>query len=306
MKTGAKKFSGVFSALLTPRRADDSVDIAALSRLVQFQLSKGISSFALNGATGELCLARPEHLRAMLEAVHFASKGKATILCGVGAPGVSLARELAGIAEQEGAAGLLLPMPYFFPYQQEDLDAFCRAVAGSTKLPALLYNLPQFGSGLEKATVRKLIAEVPNIIGIKDSSGSLEILRDLTESGLDACRLVGNDPTLRPALHERVCDGVVSGIACVLPELILGLYGQGQRAASTEFDDCWRLLREVAKKLDSLPTPWALKWFAQARGLFEARFSQPLSAERAVQGVELEEWFCDWFPSAVPRGILDS
>jgi len=306
MKTGTKKFSGVFSALLTPRRADDSVDIAALTRLVQFQSSKGISSFALNGATGELCLTRPEHLRAMLEAVHFASKGKATILCGIGATGISLARELAGIAEEEGAAGLLLPMPYFFRYEQEDLEAFCRAVADGTKLPVLLYNLPQFGPGLEKETVRKLIAELPNIIGIKDSSGSLEILRDLTESGLDTCRLVGNDPTLRPALHEKICDGVVSGIACVLPELILGLYAQGVHAASAEFDDCWRLLREVANKLDSLPTPWALKWFAEARGIFEAKFSQPLSAERAAQGVELEEWFCDWFPSAVPHGILDS
>jgi 4-hydroxy-tetrahydrodipicolinate synthase len=306
MKMGTKKFSGVFAALLTPRKADDSVDISALARLVQFQLSKGISSFALNGATGELCLARPEHLRAMLETVHFASNGKTTILCGVGAPGVSLARELAGIAEEEGAAGLLLPMPYFFRYQQEDLAAFCRAVAGSTKLPVLLYNLPQFGPGLDKETVRKLIAEVPNIIGIKDSGGSLDILRDLTESGLDACRLVGNDPVLRPALSEGVCDGVISGIACVLPELLLGLYAQGSHAAAAEFDDCWRLLREVARKLDSLPTPWALKWFAEARGLFEARFSQPLSAERAAQGVELEEWFCNWFPSAVPDGILDS
>lgn len=306
MKTETNKFSGVFSALLTPRRADDSVDIAALTRLVQFQLSKGISSFALNGATGELCLARPEHLRAMLEAVHFASKGKATILCGVGATGISLARELASIAEGEGAAGLLLPMPYFFRYEQDDLETFCRTAASSTKLPVLLYNLPQFGSGLEKETVRELIAEVPNIIGIKDSSGSLEILRDLTESGLDACRFVGNDPTLRPALHEKICDGVVSGIACVLPELILGLYAQGAHAASTEFDDCWRLLREVANKLDSLPTPWALKWFAEARGIFEAKFSQPLSAERAARGVELEEWFCGWFPSAVPQGILDS
>jgi 4-hydroxy-tetrahydrodipicolinate synthase len=197
-------------------------------------------------------------------------------------------------------------MPYFFRYQQEDLDAFCRAVASSTQLPILLYNLPQFGSGLEKETVRRLIAEVPNIVGIKDSGGSLEILRDLTESGLNACRLVGNDPVLRPALSENACDGVVSGIACVLPELILGLYAEGRRAGAAEFDDCWRLLREVAKKMDSLPTPWALKWFAEARGIFGARFSQPLSTDRTAEGVKLEEWFCGWFSAAVPDGIIHS
>ena len=306
MKAQTKKFSGVFAALLTPRKADDSVDIAALSRLVQFQLSKGVSSFALNGATGELCLAQPGHLRTTLETVRVASEGKATVLCGVGAPGVSLARELSAVAEEGGAAGLLLPMPWFFRYEQEDLEAFCKAVASGTKLPVLLYNLPQFCSALEKETIRKLIVDVPNIIGIKDSGGSLEILRDLTESGLDACRLVGNDPVLRPALSEGVCDGVVSGIACVLPELILALYAEGLRAAAGEFDDCWRLLREVAKKMDSLPTPWALKWFAEARGIFEASFAQPLSAERAAQGIELEEWFCDWFPSTVPDGAITS
>jgi 4-hydroxy-tetrahydrodipicolinate synthase len=299
-----KQFSGVFAALLTPRKADDTVDALALGRLVRFLLAKGVDSFAVNGATGELCLARPQHVRTILKTVGEASRGKARALCGIGGASISSVCELAQIAQQGGAAGLLLPMPYYFRYPQQDLDSFCRAVAKETELPILLYNLPQFSSGLEKETVRALIAEVPNIVGIKDSGGSLDILRDLTESETEACRIVGNDPTLRPALSEGVCDGIVSGIACVLPELILALYAQGSCASSAGFDDSWRLLREIANQLDSLPTPWALKWIAEARGIFEAKFAQPLSDGRVSQGMELQRWFCKWFASAIPEGLI--
>jgi len=299
-----KEFSGVFAALLTPRKADDSVDASALTRLVEFLLSKGIDSFALNGATGEFCLARPQHLQTMLKTARKASHGKARILCGIGGPSISTVCALAEIAQEEGAAGLLLPMPYYFRYQRQDLDAFCRAAAKKTGLPILLYNLPQFSSGLDKETVRTLIAEVPTIVGIKDSGGSLDILRHLTESGSDACRIVGNDPTLRTALNDGVCDGVVSGIACVLPELILALYAQGASAASAQFDNSWEVLREIANQLDSLPTPWGLKWMAQERGIFEAKFAQPLSDGRVSQGMELQCWFRKWFQAAVSGGTM--
>lgn len=300
----ATKFSGVYAALLTPRGADDNVDREALTRLVQFLCARGIDSFALNGATGEFCIARPQHLKGMIETAREASDGKGQILCGIGGTSVGAVRELAMIAEEEGAAGLLLPMPYFFRYEQQDLEAFCRAVAKSTGLPILLYNLPQFSSGLEKQTVRALIEELPNIIGIKDSGGSLEILRHLTSNKVEACRIVGNDLTLRSALSEGLCDGAISGIACVLPELILELYARGKQAAWSEFEGGWGNLRDLAEQIESLPTPWALKWIAEARGIFQATFAQPMSKERAARGLELQAWFRSWFSSAVPSGRI--
>ncbi len=299
-----KQFFGVHAALLTPRKPDGAVDASALTRLVQFLLAKGISKFALNGATGEFPLTRPEDLDVALQAVRNAAQGNVQILCGVGGAGIALLRELAAVAEEGGASGLLLPMPYFFRYEQEDLSAFCRAAAKGTELRILLYNLPQFSSGLAKETVRALIEAVPNIVGIKDSGGSLDILRDLTEHKIEACRIVGNDPILRPALSEGVCDGIVSGIACVLPELILRLHEQGQRASCALHDDSWRRLREIARQLDSFPTPWALKWIAEARGIFHATFAQPLSDDRAARGAELKSWFREWFAAAIPDGTL--
>ena len=289
-----KAVSGVYAAVLTPRLSDDSVDVPSLRRLIEFLLAQGISSFALNGATGEFCLTTPAQLRLILSTVKDASKGKARLLCGVGAAGTTQAIELAAIAEEEGVTALLLPMPYFFPYRQDDLDAFCRAVAASTRVPILLYNLPQFTSGLDKETVHALIVEVPNIIGIKDSSGSLEILTHLTDHKVEACRIVGNDSALAPALIHEVCDGVVSGVACVLPEVILALYSQASATGSQEFATASRLLDEFITQLNAFPTPWGLKWIAESRGILKATFAQPVAPRRIEEAADMSAWFIGW------------
>ncbi|CAN5629335.1 4-hydroxy-tetrahydrodipicolinate synthase [soil metagenome] len=294
-----KLITGVYAAVLTPRSEDDSIDVAALEKLIQFLISKGICSFAMNGATGEFCLTTPEQLGIILEAVQKASNGHAEILCGIGAAGTQLAKELAAVAQTYGVKGLLLPMPYFFPYQQEDLDLYCREVAASTDLPILLYNLPQFTSGLEKETVRSLITEIPNIIGIKDSSGSLEILRDLTEHAAEACRIVGNDSALAPAMQERICDGVVSGVACALPEVIQALYAEKGRTNSPEFLRASGLLDAFIEQLNSFSTPWGLKWVVEARGIITATFAQPVTAHRLEQSQTMAVWLKAWLPQAI-------
>jgi len=294
------KVSGIYAAVLTPRMADGSIDVAALGKLISFLLSKEITSFAMNGATGEFCLTTPRQLGTILDTVKKISQGKSNILCGVGAPGSALAIELAAIAQDEGVKGLLLPMPSFFPYRQEDLDLYCRKVADSTQLPILLYNLPQFTSGLSKETVRALITEVPNIVGIKDSSGSLDILRDLSACGVDACRIIGNDSVLAQALIEGICDGVISGVATALPEVIIDLYRHKQQTGSVEFQRASRLLDEFIVQLDSFPTPWGLKWIIEARGVIPATFSQPVTAHRIAQSQQMAAWFREWFTSAVP------
>lgn len=287
---------GVYAAVLTPRGADDSVDTAALTALIHFLLSKGVSRFAMNGATGEFCLTTPQQLDTILTTVKHASGGKAEILCGVGAAGTVQAKALAVVAEAHNVAALLLPMPGFFPYQQEDLELFSREVAGSTRLPVMLYNLPQFTSGLDKETVRRLIVDVPNIIGIKDSSGSLEILRDLTAHGIAACRIVGNDSALAPALQEGVCDGVVSGVACALPEVIQAVFTA--RVDSPEFVRTAALLEEFIEQLGPFPTPWGLKFAVEARGIAKASFAQPVTPHRLAQSTALAHWLTNWLPTA--------
>lgn len=291
-----KQFSRAYAALLTPRTPDGAVDANALKDLVRFLLSKGIESFAINGATGEFCMTTAPELRLLLRAVRDAGADPTRILCGVGSSSSRRTMELASIAADEGAAALLLPMPYFFRYAQDDLDIYCRTVANSTSLPVLLYNLPQFSSGLDKDTVRRLISETENIVGIKDSSGTLDILRDLTEHGIDACRIVGNDTVLAEAITERVCDGVVSGVACALPESVLNLFRQP--AGSEKFHRSSYQLNEFVAQLNQFPVPWALKWALDARSVMPATISYPVTERRATQASNFMSWFREWLAAS--------
>jgi 4-hydroxy-tetrahydrodipicolinate synthase len=291
-----KQVHGVYAAVLTPRDSGDSVDESSLRRLLDFLLERDISSFAVNGATGEFCLTTPSHLRTLLSIVRNAAP-HARILCGIGSAGIASSLELARIAAGEGAQAALLPMPYFFPYDQGDLEAFVQTVAASATLPVLLYNLPEFTTALKAETSCRLIRSLPNVIGIKDSGRSLGTLRMLTRERIPTCRIVGNDGILADALHEHVCDGVVSGVACVLPELISALFAERDNPGGERFTELSGLLAAFRSQLVRFPTPWGLKWIAEARGICTAAFSQTVSAERKQEAQEFIAWYRKWEPS---------
>ena len=283
---------GVYAAVLTPRSNTGDLDEAAFARLLEWLIGKGVDGFAINGATGEFVRTTEDEFGRLMRVASQVLGSRARFIAGVGSTSVDGCIRFARIAERAGAEALLLPMPWFFRYSQPDLKAFCCAVANAVETPVLLYNLPQFAAGLEARTAAELLEECRQIVGIKDSSGSLEAVRLLTDRGVTARRLIGNDAVLAAAIEESVLDGVVSGVAGVLPELIAQLYRVGMRgAACAEFHDLAATLGEVVAKLDVLPTPWGLKILAEARGLAPASYPMPLVRERELERDALLEWF---------------
>jgi len=285
-----KPVTGVYAAVCTPRDREGVLDPTALRRTLEFLMERGVRGFALNGATGEYCLSTPGELACLLEVAAETIAGRANFLCGVGAAGLDGVLRNGRVAAAAGAQAVLLPMPHFFPYDQDDLEAFCGEVADRLSIDILLYNLPQFTTGLAIQTVCGLIARCPRIRGIKDSSGSLDILRELSVTRPEACRLVGNDTALVQALQEGVCDGVVSGVAGALPELILPLFQQG----GPPDPEIASALHQFIRQIDGLPVPWGLKWIAESRGMAPARFNLPVSPRRACEGKSLVQWFETW------------
>jgi 4-hydroxy-tetrahydrodipicolinate synthase len=288
--------SGIFAAVLLPRNADGGLDEQALGANLRFLLEKGIRQFALNGATGEFCRVNPAELRQLMQAAWKCLPADASVLCGVGAASLQESLALAQVAAEERAMALLLPMPYFFPYKQSDLEAFAGAFAEASPLPALLYNLPQFTSGLEVDTVLRLLRTHKNLVGVKDSSGSLDIVRAITREALPVSRIIGNDGALAQALQEGVCDGVVSGVACVLPEVIEALFAV--KPTDPYFQTATTLLKEFIAQIDVLPTPWGLKVIAESRSLAQPAFPLPVSEQRAEQIKGIQSWFETWLPTA--------
>ena len=290
----SKIVSGVFAAVSTPRKQDGRIDEKSLQTSLSFLLEHGIRGFAINGATGEYCVTTAEELKRILAVANQVFNGSAEFVVGIGSAGIQGCLDNGKLAIDSGATGVLLPMPHFFPYAQDDLTAFCEEVDKQLPIPILLYNLPQFTSGLDSTTVQELITNCPNIVGIKDSSGSLETLRDLTTNRIEACRIVGNDSAFADSLRQGVSDGVISGVAGVLPELILSLYGLRSETDSADFQEKDSLLTEFIRQINVLPTPWGLKIIGESRGIVPASFSQPLSVGRIEQIRVLNGWFQEW------------
>jgi 4-hydroxy-tetrahydrodipicolinate synthase len=282
--------TGVFAAVLTPRKANGDIDSKALKHSLDFLMSKGIQGFTINGATGEFCITTPKEFETILQVTADVVRGKASFIAGIGAASERTAVQLGKIASRSGAAALLLPMPYFFPYSQDDLSAFCRNVATQLDSSILLYNLPQFSSGLLPQTTADLITGCDNIVGVKDSSGSLDTMRLLTQSNISSCRIIGNDGALPNALADRLCDGVVSGVACVLPELMQALY-TAARNRTAQFGELTSLLRTFIVQLDAFPVPWGLKVIAEMRGIAQAHYALPLSGSRTQGIAAFQQWF---------------
>lgn len=283
---------GVYAAVLLPRDPQGRLDEAAMLRQLEFLCAYGIQNFAINGATGEYTSTSLDEVRRSLELAKSVLPADANILCGVGAGAFRETLALGALAVEAKITGLLAPAPYFFPYSQEDLVAFIRALAAAVPLPILLYNLPQFTTGFETVTAMELIKTCDGVAGIKDSSGSLDTVRKLTQNAIPASRIIGNDGALAQALAEGICDGVVSGVSCVAPELILPLFAN--RPNSAAFQQTAERLRQFIAKIDALPTPWGLKVIAEARGIAKAAYALPLSAEREKQIREIQDWFKEW------------
>jgi 4-hydroxy-tetrahydrodipicolinate synthase len=275
---------GVYAAVLIPRLPDGALNENGFRAILEFLRSRGLTNIVVNGATGEYCLTTAPELTRML-AICRETMPDGDVLCSIGAAGLTGCLELGRVAIQSGVRALLLPMPYFFPYAQQDLHAFCTAVAAHFDAPILLYNLPRFTTPIELETVRGLIDSTPNIVGIKDSSGSLAILRGLNSG---ACRIVGDDSALVAALDGGVCDAVVSGVAGVLPELTTLLFHQRNSPA---YPAAVELLNDLIGQLSAFPVPWGLKLIAESRGITPAWFSQPLSAARSAQAKQFREWY---------------
>src|SRR2546430_15983384 len=166
-------FTGCGTAMVTPFQQDGSLDESGLRRLIQRQIDSGIDFLVPCGTTGESpTLTRDEHLRVVEITVELA-KGRVPVLAGAGgyntAEVIELARELAALRVD----GILSVTPYYNKPTQEGLYQNYRAIAEAVSLPIVLYSVQgRTGVNIEPATVKRL-AEIPNIIGIKEASGNV-------------------------------------------------------------------------------------------------------------------------------------
>jgi 4-hydroxy-tetrahydrodipicolinate synthase len=214
---------GVYTALVTPFK-DYAVDEEALRKLIQFQLDGGVDGIVPCGTTGEAStLDYDEHER-VIELVIECVKGAVPVIAGTGSNSTKEAIELTAKAKEIGADMCLLTTPYYNKPTQEGLYRHYKKIAEEVDIPLVLYNIPgRTGINMTPETTKRL-AEIPNIVAIKEASGSLvqvaEIYR-LTEGKFTI--LSGDDNLFLPMMSVGAV-GVISVLSNMMPAQLKALY----------------------------------------------------------------------------------
>jgi 4-hydroxy-tetrahydrodipicolinate synthase len=219
-------FRGVGTALVTPFKSDGSLDESALARFVDWQIDEGINFLVPCGTTGENPALTPDEHRRVVEITVKRAKGRVPVLAGAGNNNTARAVELALLAIDLGADGLLTITPYYNKPTPDGLRRHFGAQAEAVEkkksgYPMIMYNVPgRTGLNMSAETTLRMAREIPNVIGVKEASGNMEqiltILRDKPEGFLV---LSGDDAWTLP-LVAMGADGVISVASNEVPRLM--------------------------------------------------------------------------------------
>ncbi len=280
--------------MATPVDDQGRANLSTFSTLVDFVLERGVDGIVVGGATGEYAsFSQQQRSSLLVEGTRRAGDGF-IVIAGIGAQTLLQTLALADAAADAGCKAVLLPMPYFFHYQQDDLMEYAQVVSRSTKLPCLLYHLPSFTNGMTLDSIVQLI-DLGTLVGLKDSSGDSKNLPALVQArtGKSFDLFVGDDSQALAALKAG-WDGVISGIACFLPELLVKIaetFRAGDVAEAERLQgDLDRVIEEVVK----IPIPWAVRLGLEARGIDPGPLALPLSSRRAGQVAAYRKWSRQW------------
>jgi 4-hydroxy-tetrahydrodipicolinate synthase len=217
---------GCGTALITPFRKDGGVDEPALHALVNWQIESGIDFLVPCGTTGEAStLTEAEWLR-VVELVVAATAGRVPVFAGcthnATHEAVAKARKLAQV---HGLTGILTANPYYNRPGQEGQYQHFKAIAEAVDLPVLLYNIPgRTGANLEPATVLRL-AELPNVIGIKESSGNLAQITELLTTAPRNFKVFAGDDGIALPVISLGGSGLISVASNAIPGQMLRMVG---------------------------------------------------------------------------------
>lgn len=281
-------FTGCGTALVTPFRPDLSLDEPTFRALVRRQIDAGIDFLVPCGTTGESpTLSHAEHLRVAAITVEEA-KGRVPVLAGAGGYDTRKVIEMIAELEKLGVSGILSVTPYYNKPTQEGLYQHYRAIAQSTRLPIVLYSVQgRTGVNIEPATVVRL-AEIPNIVGVKEASGSISQMAGITARVPDSFLVISGDDAITIPLIALGGNGVISVVSNEIPAEFAELTKaalDGNFARARQLQRKYQALTEV-NFVETSPGPVK---FAMARmGLLDPVWRLPLVPPQRESQAKIE------------------
>jgi 4-hydroxy-tetrahydrodipicolinate synthase len=210
-------FPGSMTALITPFR-DGAIDRAALERIVDDQIANGVNGLVPCGSTGESAtLTHDEHIE-VISLVVARARGRVPVVAGTGSNSTAEAIRLTRGAKEAGADAALLISPYYNKPPQEGIYQHYRAIAEATRFPLIVYNIPGRTSSKIEATTLARLAELPEIIGLKEATGSLDECQEVIRLCGDALPVYAGDDALTLPMVAVGAVGVISVIGNCAPQ----------------------------------------------------------------------------------------
>jgi 4-hydroxy-tetrahydrodipicolinate synthase len=269
--------TGSLVAIVTPMHEDGSLDVAAFRSLIDFHISQGTDGIVVVGTTGESpTVDVQEHELLIQIAVEHAAK-RIPIIAGTGANSTKEAIELATFSKNAGAAASLTVVPYYNKPTQEGLYQHFKAIAEAVDMPHILYNVPgRTVADLHNDTVLRL-AQIPNIVGVKDATGGIDRGSDLLQRAPKDFAIYSGDDASSLALMLLGAHGTISVTANVAPKLVhemcvAAFAGDVAKAREINF----RLLG-LHRQLFVEPNPIPVKWAVARMGKMKNTLRLPLT-----------------------------
>lgn len=279
-------FNRLWSALLTPMRADESVNYEALERIVDRQIAEGVEGFYCCGSSGEALLMSLDERKRVLEHAVKAADGRVPVISHVGTIRTADAIDLARHAMSHGALAVSMIPPYYYRFSMDEIMGYYEAViAALPDAPVIVYNIPQFtGVEFSKDNAGRLLAN-ENIVGIKHTSTNLYGLERIGQAFPDKALINGFDEQFLGALSMGACATIGTTVNLFAPlfRRVREAFDAGDMALALRWQRAINLRVEAAVKVgifNAVKYGWTLR--GEDCGFCRAPFRPLDEAQRAA------------------------
>jgi 4-hydroxy-tetrahydrodipicolinate synthase len=269
--------TGSLVAIVTPMHEDGSLDLDGMRRLVDFHVREGTDAIVVVGTTGESPTVSVEEHHELIRVVVKHTAGRIPVIAGTGANSTAEAIEMTKFAKEAGADAALSVVPYYNKPTQEGLYRHFKAIAEAVDMPVLLYNVPGRTVADLGNEVTLRLAQIPNIVGIKDATGNVDRFSELIARAPEGFAVYSGDDSSACALMMMGGKGNISVVANIAPRMMhemcaAALAGDFVKARELNF----RMLA-LHRQLFCEANPIPVKWACQQLGLIEAGIRLPLT-----------------------------
>jgi 4-hydroxy-tetrahydrodipicolinate synthase len=260
---------GVYVPLVTPFK-DDKVDFNSYKKLVDFYLSKNVHGLMPLGTTGESPTISDSEFEEIIEKTMEYAAGRVPVYVGLGGNNTKKVKEKLKVAEKYKVNGILSVSPYYSRPDQRGIYEHFKSISEATDLEIVLYNIPyRTGRNIENSTVRKL-AELKNIVAIKDASGDFNQSLDLLLNRPENFSILTGEDVLFYSTLTLGGDGGILASAHLNTETFLQVYNEVSNNDHKAALESWKKIQGVIPMLFQEPNPTPLKYCLRKMGLIES------------------------------------